>query len=127
MSDGAKDIPAGLPPGYPFQRDWEIAPRELKALLSQGAPVVVIDVRTEAERALAHIDGTMHVPLAELPTRIPDLRKHDGDRIVVHCHHGMRSLKATELLRQAGFDDVRSLAGGIHLWSMDIDPAVPAY
>ena len=34
---------------------------------------------------------------------------------------------ATEALRQAGFDDVRSLARGIHLWSTDIDPSVPMY
>jgi len=127
MSDDANNAPAGLPQGYPFQRDWEMAPRELKALLDQRAPVVVIDVRTEAERNLASITGTMHVPLSELPARIPALREHEADRIVVLCHHGTRSLRATELLRQAGFDDVRSLAGGIHLWSMDIDPTVPVY
>jgi len=127
MKDDANSPPLGLPPGYPFQRDWEVTPRELKALLDQRAAVVVIDVRTEAERSLARIEGTMHVPLAQLSGRLPVLREHEADRIVVLCHHGMRSLKATELLRQAGFDDVRSLAGGIHLWSMDIDPTVPAY
>jgi len=127
MNHDANNIPAGLPRGYPFQRDWEMTPRELKALLDQREPVVVIDVRTESERNLASISGTMHVPLSELPARIPALREHEAERIVVLCHHGTRSLKATELLRQAGFDDVRSLAGGIHLWSMDIDPSVPAY
>ncbi len=127
MSADANMAPAGLPQGYPFQRDWEVTPRELKALLDRRDPVVVIDVRTEAERSLARIEAAIHVPLAELPSRIPTLREHESDRVVVMCHHGMRSLKATELLRQAGFDDVHSLAGGIHLWSMDIDPSVPAY
>lgn len=127
MSEDTSLTPAGLPKGYPFQRDWEVTPRELKALLDRRDPVVVIDVRTEAERSLARIEAAIHVPLAELSSRIPLLREHESDRVVVMCHHGMRSLKATELLRQAGFDDVRSLAGGIHLWSMDIDPTVPAY
>jgi rhodanese-related sulfurtransferase len=117
----------GLPEGYPFQRDWELTPRELKSLIDQRAPLVVIDVRTESERTLASIANTLHIPIAELPARLPSLREHEADRIVVMCHHGTRSLKATELLRQAGFEDVRSLAGGIHLWSMDIDPSVPAY
>ena len=47
--------------------------------------------------------------------------------IVVYCHHGVRSLYVTVALRRLGFQDVRSLAGGIDLWSRDIDASVPRY
>jgi rhodanese-related sulfurtransferase len=46
---------------------------------------------------------------------------------IVQCHTGRRSLKVTHLLREAGFPDVKSMAGGIELWAIDIDPNVPRY
>ncbi len=55
------------------------------------------------------------------------LREHEDACIVVYCHHGVRSLEVTLALRRAGFDDVRSLAGGIDAWSRMIDAAVPRY
>ena len=50
-----------------------------------------------------------------------------GAVIVCYCHHGVRSLTAATILRQAGFERAVSLAGGIDLWSRRIDPAVPRY
>jgi rhodanese-related sulfurtransferase len=47
--------------------------------------------------------------------------------IVCYCHHGVRSLTAASILRQAGFGRAVSLAGGIDLWSRRIDPSVPRY
>ena len=88
---------------------------------------MLIDCRTITERDLAHIAGSIHVPMQSLSQHIDSLREHETAAIVIHCHQGMRSLKVTQVLRQAGFDDVRSLAGGIHLWSIDIDPTVPMY
>lgn len=117
----------GLPRGYPFNNDWEITPREFHRRRSLGEPIVLIDCRTTAERELARIEGSIHVPMQSLSQHIASLREHEAASIVVHCHQGMRSLKVTEALRQAGFDDVRSLAGGIHLWALDIDPTVPMY
>lgn len=119
--------PHGLPVGYPHNPDWEITPREFVRRRDAGEHMVLIDCRTPAERDLATIAGAVHVPMHDLGSRIESLREHESTPIVVHCHHGARSLQATAALRQAGFDDVRSLAGGIHLWSMDIDPSVPVY
>ena len=117
----------GLPTGYPFQRDWEVTPRELKRMMDSGSAPVLIDCRTAAEREIAVIAGSEHVPMAELAARLGELRKWEDEPIVVHCHHGARSLRVTAALRESGFSDVRSLAGGIHLWSADIDPSVPMY
>ncbi len=119
--------PAGLPESYPFQRDWEVTPREFRDQRAAAAPPVLIDVRTEAERHICLIEGSVHLPLAGLPHSIGRLNLPEDAQLVVHCHHGVRSMTATALLRQAGFLKARSLAGGIHLWSLDIDPSVPIY
>jgi rhodanese-related sulfurtransferase len=45
----------------------------------------------------------------------------------VHCHHGGRSLRVTQFLRQRGFAQAQNMAGGIDAWSLRIDPTVPRY
>lgn len=117
----------GLPSGYPFQSEWEITPRELKRRLESGDAVIVIDCRTAQERELASISGSRHVPFQDVASHIERLREIEDRPIVVHCHQGGRSLRMTALLRREGFTDVKSLAGGIHLWSIDVDPSVPTY
>lgn len=117
----------GLPRGYPFNADWEITPREFVRRRAAREPIVLLDCRTDAERGIATIADSVHVPMNLLMARLPELRVHEGTPIVVYCHHGARSLQVTATLREAGFDDVHSLAGGIHLWSLDVDPSVPVY
>ncbi len=118
---------AGLPAGYPFNREWEITPRECQRRRAAGESIILIDCRTTAERELASITGSIHVPMQSLSVHLDALREHETSPVVVYCHQGGRSLKVTAALRQAGFDDVRSLAGGIHLWAIDIDSTVPLY
>jgi len=74
---------------------------------------------------VGHLEGSLHIPLGELPARLGEL---DTRReIVTLCHHGMRSLSARELLLGAGFARVRSLAGGIDAWAEEVDGAVGRY
>jgi adenylyltransferase/sulfurtransferase len=47
--------------------------------------------------------------------------------ILIHCHHGGRSMQATQWLRRNGNDRVANVAGGIDAWSQAIDPSVPRY
>ncbi|MEM6917339.1 MAG: rhodanese-like domain-containing protein [Verrucomicrobiota bacterium] len=114
---------------FPDPEETEITPVELQTLLKDdSAPEFrLIDCREEDEFAICRIDGAVLTPLsrfAELgPTAIPDTDMP----AIVYCHHGMRSLQATHFLRQKGFDKVWSLAGGIDLWSTQIDPEVPRY
>jgi adenylyltransferase/sulfurtransferase len=104
---------------------WEIGPRALKAALDRGE-VALIDVREPHEWEIAHIEGARLIPLAELPQRLAELPL-DG-AIVLHCHLGVRSMRALEFLRDAaGFKRVQSLRGGIDAWSAEVDPSVPRY
>lgn len=126
----------GLPVGYPFKPEWEVTPRQARDALrhaagdARGPAPLLLDVRRPDEFALARIDGAVLIPLDQLEKRAEELDDHPLGKartIFVHCHRGMRSLKATAALRALGFSDVRSIAGGIDLWSIDIDARVPRY
>ncbi|MGH2610358.1 MAG: ThiF family adenylyltransferase, partial [Tepidiformaceae bacterium] len=103
----------------------EISARELKADWARHPDLVVLDVREPHEREIARIAGTRFIPLGELPQRLGELDGHA--EIVTHCHHGLRSLKALEILKAAGFARVRSLKGGIDAWAAEVDESVPRY
>lgn len=107
--------------------NWEITPRDVAAMRERGESFLLVDCRTPEEYETAHIEGAMLVPLQELSVRINELRAHEERPIVIHCHRGKRSLSMTAVLRELGFDDVRSMAGGIHRWSEEVDPRVPTY
>lgn len=122
----------GLPRGYNFKPDWEITPRETAELLKlpAGQRPLLVDVRSDDELALCRIAGSIHLPLNAIEHRADELESDDAGHahpIIIHCHHGVRSLKATGALRALGFTNVRSMAGGIDLWSVSVDAGVPRY
>ena len=105
----------------------QLAPAELvrwRADATREAPLLV-DVREQWEFAHCRIDGSLSIPLGELPHRQAELPRERP--LVMVCHHGRRSLTATFMLRAAGFTNVRSMAGGIDLWARDIDPKMATY
>jgi adenylyltransferase/sulfurtransferase len=103
----------------------EISARELQRERARKPSLLLLDVREHREAEIAHIEGAHLIPLRELPGRLSEIPGHA--EIVTHCHHGQRSLKAREILVGAGFQHVRSLAGGIDAWSRDVDDGVPRY
>jgi len=105
----------------------EITPEQLAEKLRRGERVFLLDVRNGWEHELAHLPDQALIPLHELPARLEEIDADPGAEIVCYCHHGVRSLTAASMLRQAGFVGAVSLAGGIDLWSRKIDPKVPRY
>jgi len=101
-----------------------IQAEELKERLDAGENLLLLDVREEDEYEISNIGGQL-IPLAELPKRVQEL---DASReIIALCKMGTRSAKAVQVLRQAGFPNVRSLTGGIHAWSDRVDPRIRKY
>lgn len=100
---------------------------ELKNELDTEKDLLVLDVRTAEELAIAHIDGARHIPLDTLPTRAGELTEWRDKPIVCMCHHGMRSAHAQQFLLSRGFNQVRNLSGGIHAWAREIDPNMTQY
>src|SRR3990170_3154968 len=107
----------GLPPQYQLRPEVEVTPRQVRDWCRQAdADLVLIDCRTPAEHELVHIDDAVLVPLQQAAARVADLQPYADKKIVVYCHHGMRSMQMTMLLRRAGFPNAFSMAGGIDLW-----------
>jgi adenylyltransferase/sulfurtransferase len=107
------------------ERGAEVTPLGLHTEIAAGAEPLLLDVREPHEWAVAHLEGARLIPLRELPQRLGELAGHQG--IVTYCHHGQRSRQAMELLKSAGFSNVRSLAGGIDAWSVDVEPRMARY
>ncbi len=106
--------------------DLEITVAQTKDLLASAQPPVLLDVREQWEYDTAHIEGATLIPMNEVPARA--FKELDEDSpILVLCHHGARSLSVAVWLRNQGFEQAQSVAGGIDAWSRTIDPAVPRY
>jgi rhodanese-related sulfurtransferase len=105
----------------------EIDVHAVQALLAGGESFLLLDCREPDEHAIARIGGAVLIPMQTIPERLAELEPHRTSRIVVHCHHGVRSLRVTRFLRERGFTSAQSMAGGIEAWSREIDPDVPRY
>ena len=117
----------GLPPGYAYKPDWEVTPREVKALLDKKEKFYFVDCRLPNEYEITNIPGATLIPLQQIQQFGDELKKHKDEKVIVHCKSGGRSMQFTQILRQNGFSDVKSMAGGILLWNKDVNPGGPQY
>ena len=85
---------------------------------------MILDVRNLDEYQLCNLGGHL-IPFTELPNRLNELNK--TQQIIIHCHAGGRSRRATEYLLSQGFTNVFNLRGGITAWANEIDPKMPKY
>ncbi|MEQ1545373.1 rhodanese-like domain-containing protein [Methyloglobulus sp.] len=98
---------------------------ELKSKIQEKEHLFLLDVREPFEFTHAHIDGSVLIPLNQIPQR---LREIDMEQeVVLICHHGMRSMQAANFLAQVGFRNISNLVGGIDAWSIEVDSAVARY
>ena len=102
----------------------QISVKELKKRLDAGEDIFVLDVRQPFEYQIANIGGKL-IPMNEVPARLAEIG-HDRE-IVVHCKLGISSEGVAEFLAQAGYDNVKTLAGGIRAWADQIDPKMTKY
>lgn len=97
----------------------------VQAAAQRQPDALLLDVREPCELDICKIAGAHHIPLGNLGMQWQALPKDQP--IIVLCHHGMRSLHATQFLREKGLEQTQSMAGGIDAWSLEIDPSVPRY
>ena len=105
----------------------EITAAEAASLLAgpNAGDAVLLDVREDAELAMASIEGALHIPMGEIVERADELDQNKA--VVVMCHTGGRSSQVAAYLTQQGFAEVYNLTGGITAWTRDVDPSVPEY
>ena len=122
---GIPQQPAVKPAEENKVNEGEIDVTEVKAKLDRGDRFTLIDVREPHEYRICNIPGAKLIPLGEFPKHLGEF--DPGSEIVIHCKSGMRSAKACGIMRQAGFQNVRNMKGGILAWSDKVDPSVPKY
>jgi rhodanese-related sulfurtransferase len=93
-----------------------------EALAKRDSGAFILDVRQLDEWNEAHIPNSTLIPLDQLPNRIKELP--DDQEIVVVCRSGNRSAQGRDILLQAGFSSVTSMAGGLNQWKAAGYPTV---
>ena len=99
--------------------------RQLQQAMQEDEAWLLLDVREDHEYQYARIEGSVHIPLQQLPQRLAEL--NPAPKIAVICHHGVRSLHACQFLEYAGFNNLYNLQGGIDAWSVTCDSSIPRY
>src|SRR6202161_1698981 len=105
--------------------NMEVAPREVKEKLARGEKILFVDVREQWEYDTSHIEGSVLIPLREIPANLP--RLESADEVILFCHHGMRSMDAAALVRSQGVAGGRAVGGGGGLRCTVIDPNIARY
>ena len=103
----------------------EITVEEFSSIRESDGEVVLVDVREPHEYEICSIEGSKLIPLGELKDRTDELDPEDD--IVVHCHHGRRSMRAATFLAEQGFGKVKNLKGGIDEWAEKLDSEMARY
>ncbi len=102
------------PTGY-----GDVTPEKAYGIIQEQDPVI-LDVRTRAEYDQGHIPGAINIPV-ENPNELKDRWSEvpEGRPVVVYCRTGRRSVTASEILAEHGYDQVYNMLGGITRWSAE--------
>jgi rhodanese-related sulfurtransferase len=85
-----------------------------EAAAKRDAGAFILDVRTPDEWNEYHIPGSTLIPLDQLETRLTEVPKNE--EVVVVCRSGNRSQPGRDILKNAGFQQVTSMTGGLKEW-----------
>jgi rhodanese-related sulfurtransferase len=105
----------------------EIDCRSVKTKLDTGADLLLLDCREKSEYDTVKISQAVLLPMTEVQARAGELDAYKNREVIVHCHHGGRSLRVAKFLLGLGFTNVKSMAGGIDEWALTIEPTLPRY
>ena len=101
-----------------YAQPVNISSQQAKKMIDSKDYGLVLDVRTMEEYTgeLGHIDGAVLIPVQELKDRIKEVEKYKDKKVIVVCHSGVRSRKASDILMQSGFKKVFNIADGMVGW-----------
>jgi rhodanese-related sulfurtransferase len=104
----------------------EVTPLEVKAMRERAEKFRLIDVRELDEWNTVKIDGAELIPLSQFQQQATAQLDPD-EKIVLYCHHGMRSARAQGFLKSQGYANVLNLTGGIDAWAQQVEPGMKRY
>jgi glyoxylase-like metal-dependent hydrolase (beta-lactamase superfamily II)/rhodanese-related sulfurtransferase len=111
--------------GHPYMTEAETMPKEIGVItlherFDRGKlPILLLDVRDHEEYTghLGHIEGSYHLPMDQLEDRMDEIKTFQHSEIVTICRSGRSSMAAAAYLKSTGFEDVKSLRGGMIAWN----------
>lgn len=103
----------------------QISATELKTKLELGSKPLLLDVREADEFEYTHIEGSLHIPMNQIPQKLEQI--DSNVECIVICHHGIRSQYVASFLVSAGYTQIYNLNGGIDAWSVECDNTVSRY
>jgi rhodanese-related sulfurtransferase len=107
------------------ERAMQVEPRELAERLATNEKINLLDVRTREEWESVKLPGA-HLFTQELMQEILSKWSRE-DLVVIYDHQGTRSMDAAAYFQGHGFENVKSLRGGIDAWSAEVDSSLPRY
>ena len=109
---------------YKFKQ--AITVQELYERVQKKEHIFLLDVRNLDEYESCRIEGSVLIPMSNIPTNVKHIPKDKA--VVVYCHHGFRSASVIEYLSQNhGFTNLQNLMGGINAWANEIDETMTVY
>ncbi len=102
-----------------------ILPSALKSELDSGNVPILLDVREEWEYNIAHIPGSVNISMSDTNKILKEFEP--DQKIIVICHHGMRSFQVAAFLESEGFTQISNLEGGIEAWAETVDNTMERY
>ena len=105
----------------------DVTAQDVKAMQQRGEKFRLIDVRELDEWNTVKIEGAELIPLSQFQQQATAKLDEYDEKIVLYCHHGMRSARAQGYLKSQGYSDVLNLTGGIDAWALQVEPAMRRY
>jgi rhodanese-related sulfurtransferase len=92
-----------------------VAPEAAVQLMNREK-AVVIDISEAADFSTGHVVGSKNIPLGELEAKLPGVVKNKGLPLILVCQTGARSIRAVAIAKKLGYEQAKSLGGGLVAW-----------
>ena len=85
-------------------------------LINNNDDTLIIDIRTAAEYKAGHIKGAKNSPLKELSSDVEKFSEHKDKPVLIYCNSGSTAVQAIKILKNAGYEKINNLEGGVAAW-----------
>ena len=93
-----------------------LSPSMAIRLMNNHSDAMILDIRTTADFKSGHIKGAKNVPLSDFASSVDGLSGDKREPILIYCNSGNTATRAIKLLKNAGYEKVNNLQGGIAAW-----------
>lgn len=115
-------------------KESRISSKELKEIIANKEPHVLVDVRPEHHFKIVSLPGSLNIPLPSMEARLAEIslalkgtESGSGSQLYVICRRGNDSQRAVQYLQKVGFTSARDIVEGLEGWAQDVDPSFPTY